>query len=518
MHVNRCAAARALMLALVAAAWLAVTVGSASAAGSSWPSGGHDGSSSRWASDDPTITAAKAPALAKKWTFTTHGDVSATAAVVDGSVYVPDWGGWFYKLNANTGAVVWAHQISEYDGVSGAVSRTSPAVVGNTVYIGDQNGAHLLAINTATGALRWSTQLDPHFAAVLTASPVVVGGVVYEGVSSLEESLAAFIPGYPCCSFRGSMTAVNAKTGQLLWKTYTVPLGYSGGAVWSTTAAVDPSSHTVYIDTGNNYSIPDSAEQCQAAGGTPQQCLSPDNHIDSIMALSTDTGAIRWATGEGGFDDWNVACIPGIGIPDNCPPIAGPDADFGSNVNLFTALDHGSPRLAVGAGQKSGQYWALDAADGHVIWSASPGPGSTLGGIEWGTATDGKQIFADEANADGLSYQLPNGQTTTAGSIVALNAQTGAVNWQIADPDGSVNLAPVSLGNGVLYASSMSGRMYAIDTRNGNLLWSYLGQGSSNAGPAIAEGTVFWGNGYAHLGIPGFTGSTTFYAFSYKGS
>ena len=59
--------------------------------------------------------------------------------------------------------------------------------------------------------------------------------------------------------------------------------------------------------------------------------------------------------------------------------------------------------------------------------------------------------------------------------------------------------------------------MYAIDAASGAVLWSFLGQGSSNAAPAIADGALYWGNGYAHLGVPGFTGSTTFYSFSFKG-
>src|SRR5690242_2618347 len=165
------------------------------------------------------------------------------------------------------------------------------------------------------------------------------------------------------------MNAVDAQTGHLIWKTFVVPDnggvpgGYSGGAIWSTTPALDPVSNTLYITTGNNYTIPDSATACETGGGTPEQCLDPNNHIDSIMALDASTGSIKWADGQGGFDSFTIACLVGGGP--NCPTPTGPDRDFGSGAQLFTIQGpHGLPRLVVGAGQKSGVYWAADAATG----------------------------------------------------------------------------------------------------------------------------------------------------------
>ena len=68
----------------------------------------------------------------------------------------------------------------------------------------------------------WVTQVDTNKAAVITGSPVVVGNMVIVGVSSSEEGLAD-TPGYVCCTFRGSLVALNVNTGAILWKTYTVP-------------------------------------------------------------------------------------------------------------------------------------------------------------------------------------------------------------------------------------------------------------------------------------------------------
>ena len=212
------------------------------------------------------------------------------------------------------------------------------------------------------------------------------------------------------------------------------------------------------------------------------------------------------------FDDWNAGCFPGFGFPDNCPVDAGPDFDFGSGVNLFTI----KKRKLVGAGQKSGQYWALDAVTGQIVWSTSAGPGAALGGVEWGTATDGKRIYLAESDFSRQPYQLADGRTVTSGSYAALDPVTGRVLWQVPDPSGSFDLGALSTANGVVYAPSMSGHMYALDANNGNVLGDFRGVGSSNAGPAVVDGVVYWGNGYTHLPFPGFDPSTTFYAFSVR--
>jgi polyvinyl alcohol dehydrogenase (cytochrome) len=511
----------------------------AAGAPSGWSMGGHDLSNSRSNPDQKAITADNAGKLATKWTFHTHGDVSATPAVVGGAVYFPDWGGYINKVNASTGAIIWEKKLSEYGYNSSAdlVSRTAPAIVGNVMYIGDQGGGsaatpqagRVLAIDTSDGHLLWSTIINPSFWTIITQAPVVRNGVVFVGAASAEENAAAFIPDYPCCSFRGSMSALNATTGQVLWTTYMVPDDpfpnnsdpddpgqYSGGAIWGSTPAIDAASNTVYVTTGNNYSVPDSVDECEGNHGTPAECLDPNNHIDSIVAMDMTTGQIKWATGVQGFDDWIVSCIPDI-APNPCPTSTpGPDYDFGSGPNLFTVKTKaGGTRKMVGAGAKSGIYWGLDATTGEILWSTEAGPGSTLGGIEWGTATDGKRIYIAEANFGFQAYPH-NANLPHWGSFAALDPATGAVLWQTSDPSGGNDLGAVSVSNGVVYGGSMSGHMYALDAANGKVLKDILGQGASNAGPAISnDGVVYWGNGYARFGLG--APSTTFYAFSLTG-
>jgi len=481
------------------------------------------------ASVPSSISASNVSALKQKWAFTTGGDVSARAAVVNGIAYFPDWSGHVYAIHASNGKAVWSKSIlSDYlagafaTAPSKVVSRTSPAVdvASNTVYVGTQSGAWLLAINATTGALKWRTQLDPHPLAVDTGSPVVTGGVVYVGVASLEEGAAAN-PAYPCCSFRGSAVAVDASTGAIRWKTHTVPPGYNGGAVWGSSLVPDAQRGLVYVTTGNNYSDPTDPAylDCIAAGGTRLTCTSPGDHFDSILAMSMSSGVIQWADRLSDSDDWNVACITSLV---NCPVDAGPDFDFGSGVNLITISTPQGPRTILGAGQKSGVYSALDPATGQVLWATQVGPGSTLGGIEWGSASDGTRIYVAIGNLDGLPYQMTNGQTNHAGSWAALNPATGDVEWQVADPNGAIDLAPVTTSNGVVYAGSMAGgakapNMLALNAATGKTLWSFASGGSVIAGASIANDTIYWGSGYSNLPIPGFIGNNKLYAFSIGG-
>jgi polyvinyl alcohol dehydrogenase (cytochrome) len=521
MH-KRVRASRLGILVVLGLGALVAATAVVAASSTPWPMGGQNISNTR-ATPISAINPQNVKQLKVKWTFHTHGDVSATPAVVDGAVYFPDWGGYINKVDASTGALIWQRTIDSYLTAYGAShdnARTSPAVVGNTVYIGDQQVGRLLAINASTGDLRWSAYLGGgNFFPLLTQSPVVANGVVYEGTASAEEGNVAFIPQYACCHDRGFFAAVDATTGQVLWqKPMTVP-GYSGAGVWGSTAAVDPSTSTVYLATGNNYSMPQSAIDCKDAGGPPSQCLDPNNYVDSVLALKTTDGTIKWADKlEPGYDDWNVSCIFNQYNPGGCPANPGPDYDFGSGPMLFTTS---KGQKLIGAGQKSGDFWVLDAATGNVLHRTHGGPGSTLGGIEWGSSVDNKYAYVAEANANFQSYTGAGGQTIPAGSWAAIDPGTGQVAWQTPDPGNYMTLGPTSVANGVVYAGSMAGGMYALDAQNGKILWSFQGEGSSNAGAAIVDGTVYWGNGYAHLNAPGFqlgTESHTFYAFSVNGN
>jgi polyvinyl alcohol dehydrogenase (cytochrome) len=485
-----------------------------------------------------------------KWIFTTGGDVSATPAVANGVVYFPDFAGNFYAINAKTGALVWTRKVSDWTGIAGDYARNDPLVYGDRVILGDQPGrialwngsqlkgagARVMAVNANTGKLIWVTTVETFPTALVTSSPVVFDGIVYVGVSSSEEELAV-TQGYPCCVSRGSLVALDARTGKKLWQTYMVPDnhglpgGYSGGGIWDTTPVIDPKRNSVYVGTGNNYSVPDAVKACNKATPANKNCTDPTDYFDSVVALDLKTGKVKWANRALVYDAWNVACLIVPAGAGNCPSPEGPDFDFGgTGPNLFTVAtdrDHAGDgrgekngRDILGIGEKSGIYWALNPDDGSVIWKTLVGPGSALGGIEWGTATDGDRIYVPIANLFGIPYALPpSGAMVNSGSWAALDPATGKVLWQIATPgkcstpikdvaQGCMGLGPASVANGVVCAASMdlnpaNPTMFALDAKTGNILWSFVAGSSVIAGPAIVGNSIYWGSGYRRLNYLG---------------
>ncbi len=510
-----------------------------------WPSAGQNLNNSRFNAAERTISPANVGRLGVKWMFQTAGDITATPAVDRHHVYFPDWGGKLYSLDRETGQAAWMKSISEYTGTTDSLSRVTPLIAGNMLIFGTQldssrDGARVISVDKRTGNLLWMTKVDDHPSAIITQSAVVNGDQVFVGVSSAEEGFAV-ASNYPCCSFRGSMLALSLKNGAILWKTFMVPegKGFSGGAVWGSTPVVDASRGTVYIGSGNNYTVPQQVLDCFSSGETPEQiraCVSSvdgsaENHFDSVLALDLATGGIKWANNVIPFDAWTVGCLfpPHI----NCPEPAGPDFDFGQGPCLFRAeASNGSSRELLGAGQKSGIYWALDPETGEVVWSTQVGPGGTLGGLEWGSAVGGQQIFVSVANTSFAPMTFTVGpqvgRTVKGGFWSALDASTGQIVWQVAGnqppakptpttPPDAIAITPgaVSLANGVVFAGALDavGTMYALDAKTGNILWTFASGGSVNSGAAIVDGAVYWGSGYARIsGTP----NNKFYAFEVK--
>ncbi len=539
--------ARAIVLwVLVCAPFLGATFGyvAAHASAANWTSAGGGIADNRFQLFESRISPKNVARLRPKWVFTTHGSESATPVVYNGVVYFPDFGGYINAVNASTGALIWQQQVSAYDGVPGSYSRDSPVIDGNELIFGDvvsglhPAGAHVIAVNASTGSLLWSTQVDSEPAAIITGSPVVAGGKVLVGVSSGEEGDASS-PSYPCCTFRGSVVALNTANGQIDWQTYTVPsngdlpctsenppagCGYSGGAVWDS-PAVDIATNTVYIGTGNNYTAPDAAAACALKAlethTSDAECTAPNDYFDSVLALNLQTGTVRWAYKAEGWDAYTLACVGHTAGTNWCPEPEGNDWDFGSGPNLMsTAAPDGGAETVVGAGQKSGIFWEFNAATGQELWSQQVGPGSGFGGVIWGTAYDGTRIYVHEADPFGQEYTLADGEVVTGGSWGALNPDTGQWEWQTATPLSRAAMGPTTVANGVMYAGSTApsgDNMFAMSAATGKILWRYPSGGSVNSGPAIVDGTVYWGSGYSELAGLGYTGNDKLYAFSIGG-
>ena len=478
-----------------------------------WTSAGQNNHNTRYAASERTINSDNVGSLKPKWTFTTAGDVSATATVVKDVAYVPDWGGKLWAIDTKTGKTIWSHDISDYTGTAAAVSRTSPAYWDGELVIGTGNlmtpeltGAFEVGVDARTGAMLWRTKTDPDRVALMTGSATIDNGIVYAGVSSKTEHTTV------TPTFRGSVVALDARTGKLLWQSYMVPKGFNGGVVWMSQPVVDHETGMLYVTTGNSYSVPKG--YCVNPGQTNCTALPTDAHIDSIVAISLTTGKVAWAHHTLDADTWTMAS-----------PNTSPDFDFGAGPNLYTTTIGGKKTEVLGAGQKSGMYYALDPATGKLIWETQAGPGGVLGGIEWGTATDGERIYAAITNGSHKTYTYTtfDGQkmTTTGGLWTALDAATGGIIWQTAAPESPEYITDgfVSSANGVVYAGSSGGNFYAMNAKTGQIEWTFPSGGAVWSGAAIVDGTVYWGSGYDTKArkLPYDGNNNKFFAFSLNG-
>jgi polyvinyl alcohol dehydrogenase (cytochrome) len=295
----------------------------------------------------------------------------------------------------------------------------------------------LAALSLADGSVLWTRTLDTQKDSDTFGSPVVWNGTVFIGTSALFGELND-----PDVRVRGSVVALDARTGRRKWKTFTVPPGLDGGAVWST-PAVDTVTGRLLVGTGNAYHEP-------AAETT-----------DSILAIDAKSGRILDHFQATAGDVWNATS----GV------LNGPDADFGASPNLVTGPDG---RALVGEGQKSGTYWAVDRETLDPVWNTTVGPPSFVGGILGSTAYDGTRVY---------------GPNTPGGEIWALGLD-GSMAWLSLDAD-PVHFAPVAVANGVVYGNDMTGFLNARDAATGLVLARYPLGGPSWGGVSISGGTVF---------------------------
>ncbi|KAI3693155.1 hypothetical protein L6452_32986 [Arctium lappa] len=499
-----------------------------------WTNHGGDLKNSRYADGETKISPETVANLRLKWKFIAGNDISATPAIYNNTVYFPSWNGKIYALNESDGSVIWQHDIGQLTGlkptglvigVNWTVSRSTPTVADDLLIVGVYGPAYVVGLRRSDGELVWSTQLDTHNASIITMSGTYYKSAFYVGTSSLEESSSI----EACCSFIGSFSKLNAKNGRIMWQTYMLPDNngstdeYAGGAIWGSSPSIDIHRNAVYIATGNMYSAPLNVTQCQEAQNnqtTPTEsdnCIEPDNHSNSVLALDLDSGEIKWYKQLGGYDIWTFACnnVSTAG----CPPGPNPDADFSEAPMILTINVSGRKHDIVVAVQKSGIAWALDRDNGGIVWSTEAGPGGAGGGGFWGSATDGKTVYTNIANSLRSTFTLkPTNKSATSGGWVSMDATSGNVLWSTANPSNATASGPVSLANGVVFAGSTneSGPIYAMSGATGEILWSYNTGATVYGGMSINNGCVYVGNGYkVSFGFfdPTYTPGTTLFAF-----
>ena len=468
------------------------------------------------------LTATDVGKLKLKWAFNL-GDVPMARSqpvIVGNRVFIGTVTGMVYSLDADSGCSYWGFKTG---GLRGGVTIGEANGV-PAVFFGEA-GATLYALNAQTGELIWKVRPVDHYSTMATAAPRFYKGVIYQGFASFEEALGAD-PKVECCTYRGSVAALDANTGKTIWRTFTIqeeakptiksPVGTqlrgpSGASVWST-PTIDEQLGVLYVATGDNYSDP------------------PTNTSDAILAIQLKTGELLWSSQLTEKDAFNTGCsAPPMS---NCPASHGPDFDFGQPP-ILVSLGQGKRALVIG--QKSGMVHAVDPDQkGKVLWQTRAGAGSALGGSQWGSASDGKDVYvaisdigiggvADPKSPAGFRLILDGKK---GGGLHALDLQTGKIVWSakpIPCAEGRTDCSPaqsaaVTAIPGVVFSGAVDGHLRGYSTSTGEVIWdtdtaqefpTVNGKpahgGSIDAGgPAVVNGMVFTNSGYNQWGgMPG---------------
>ena len=420
--------------------------------GGDWPIYGHDLSNTRSQEKEKKIGLVEAATLQPAWHISSEeldgsGDFSGTPVVADGCLYVGSNDGWVFAVNADSGKLVWSANVKK-----GGIN-SSLAVDGGRVYatVSDVGKPYLVAFDQDNGDELWRTEIDNQPGSDVYSSPVVFGGMVFTGWSGGSAELGDEADRYP---FQGGFVLVDARTGKLLEKTYTIrppdknpdkPKDlYAGGAIWSTPA--------VDLDQGYAY----------VGGGNPFRPQEEHKHTNAILKIDIDRSRSTFGAivdhYKGTPDEYIPAFsdIPCYDIPGNPAPYypqgigqcGDLDMDFGASPNLWKE----GGKTLVGEGQKSGIYHTVDASNMKRVWTAIVGPPSAVGGIVGSTALANDHIY---------------GPITVPDYLWALDAPAGTPTWFAPVGDGAHWGNPVSEANGVVYTVDVKGFLNGYDSTTG---------------------------------------------------
>jgi polyvinyl alcohol dehydrogenase (cytochrome) len=437
--------------------------------GCDWPMWGYSPERTFATACDTGLNPGTVGELERAWFHQTDDVVTSTPAVVGDTVYVGDWAGVVYALDRETGDERWRVQTPEHQSVYAGQIVSSPAVADldgeRWVFIG--SGKTMFALSAADGEERWHHELgelgDTVEPTEFESSPVVVGDVVLAGYDVHNT------PGY-----RSGLIAFDATSGDVLWDFDPDEAGgFEEGTgcvdVWAS-PSVDEGRGLVFAGTGNCPSSPEGW----------------GDYTEAIFALDLETGEPVWS-----YQPHE---------PNN------DDLDFAGAPNLFSIGD----RDVVGLGNKDGHYYVVDRATGAPVWQVEatqpgleePGSNFSTGGFIGGTAvSDGMVVGGTGVGPCPCAH--------------GIDAATGEIAWQNEEPANTY--AAASVADGVLFLGGNDFTFRAMDLATGEILWSEEMQGAVSGGSAISGDDVFAVAGIREPGLDERSESSGVYRFSLAG-
>jgi len=460
---------------------------------------------------EPAIRATDVARLALKWAFGYPGNsVLGQPTIVDGRVFVASSTGRVYALDARSGCTYWSFDAAA--GVAGAIAIAelgAPRVIApkkvkrgrrgkrgqtnahlevqkppSAAFFGDERGT-VYAIDAEKGTLLWKTQVDSHPLARIRGTPTLYLDRLYVAVGS-SEAQAAKTPGYACCTFRGSVASLDIATGRMLWHTYLVseePRPLATPGQFGPAGVAIESAPTIDSGRGLVYVATGDAHPVES-------------NADAVVALGLADGKVRWAR-----------------------QLLDPDADTSEFTASPILRSLASGKQVVIAGQRSGMVYAIDPdRDGEILWQTKASDSRMAGAIDWGPAADHHTLYVPLAGVDAKTGAV-------AGSLTAIDIKNGVKRWQIAPPAPACSFAgdcphaeaqAATVIPGAAFAGSTDGHLRAYSTIDGKVLWDYdtakdfvtvnrvpaRGGSLDHGGPTIVNGVVYLnsGGGETHPG------------------
>ncbi len=445
-----------LLMAIVILPLLPVLVGSAQDS----PPAGFD-LRNQHSTTEAGITTQNVGQLGLAWSIPTKENVSHWPLVdpATNRLYFADWGGTVYATDATTGQVLWQKQVEQPMTQWPWYGFAGTGTLGEGMLFEASVEGNAFALDVQTGEVQWQTEFTDDPEAGNVGKLLYHDGLVYIGVQSVEEALDGMMPDFTP-NFRGKVVALNAQSGEVAWERSLVEAPHNGVAVWSS-FALDPETNTLFFTTGNNYT----GEATELS--------------DAIIAVDAKTGEIRWASQTTEHDVWTKG-----------RPI-GPDYDFGAGPQLFEATIDGQERHLVGAGQKSGIFWAFDRETGEIVWLTTVGYGGAAGGIHAEAAIGQDAVYVWSNNS--YTYGMPPEQVPL--TIKALDKGTGRNLWVIPKAQPAAVPSAGFLANDVYFVGSLDGVVRGYRAADGQQVWTSQQHGAIGTALVAVGYRLFFGTG-----------------------